>query len=72
MITPRAIALPMEAAQRLLRQQGETAIAVRQTRPPRGEPSGPLRVIRQLTSGGGVELVVAASIPLPDREASHD
>jgi hypothetical protein len=66
------IARPLDAAQRLLRQAGVELVEIKQTQPPRGGLKGPLRVIRQRATADGVELVVAASAPLPDGEDSHD
>ncbi|MFB3880185.1 MAG: hypothetical protein ACE149_02925 [Armatimonadota bacterium] len=66
------IALPLAAAREAVREHGGALPAVKQTRPPRGAPSGPLRVIRQRSVAGSLELVVAASVPLPETERPHD
>ena len=72
MSAPSVIARPLEAAERLLGDAGVAAVRVRRTQPPRGGPSGPLRVIRQRETRDGIELVVSPSVPLPQREKSHD
>jgi len=72
MSAPSVIAMPLEAAERLLGDAGVVAVRVRRTQPPRGGPAGPLRVIRQRETHDGVELVVSPSAPLPERETSHD
>ena len=72
MTIPCVIALPLDAAQRLLRDAGVSAIGVTRTGPPRGGPIGVLRIIRQRATDAGVELVTSASVSLADREACHD
>jgi hypothetical protein len=69
---PCVIARPLDGAQRMLREAGVTMVDVKQTMPPRGGPNGALRVIRQRAGSDGVEIVVAASAPLPETEACHD
>ncbi len=72
MSVPCVIAMPVEVAERMLREAGVTVIKARHTAPPRGGLRGPLRVVRQRTIQDGIELVVAASAPLPEAEAPHD
>jgi hypothetical protein len=72
MSAPSVIARPLEGAERLLGAAGVVAVGVERTQPPRGGPAGPLRVIRQRETSDGVELVVSPSLPLPERERSHD
>jgi hypothetical protein len=45
---------------------------VNQTSPPRAAPAGPLRVVRQRTTPAGVELVLAASVPLAEGKNSDE
>lgn len=71
MNTPTVIALQLDQAEAVLQQHGVTIASVKQTRPPGPTPVGPLRVIRRRTSPAGVELVVAASVPLLETEKSH-
>lgn len=71
MNTPTVIALPLDQAEAVLQQQGVTIANVKQTRPPGAAPIGPVRVIGQRTSPTGVELVVAASVPLLETEKNH-
>ncbi len=72
MIAPCVIARPLETAERLLREAGVSSVEIKQTRPPKGGPSGPCRVIRQRATPSGIELVTAASALLAEREAPHD
>ena len=71
-LQPSVIGRPLDIAEGMLREAGVTAVSVRRSQPPRGGPGGPLRVIRQREAAQGVELVVAASVPLPETEESHD
>jgi hypothetical protein len=66
------IAMVLDDAERMLREEGVTAVDVIRTQPPRGGPAGPLRVVRQRQTHDGVELMVSPSAPLPEREKSHD
>jgi len=69
---PSVIARPLLVAERLLADAGVAAVEVQRTEPPRGGPAGPLRVIRQRETADGIELVVAPSVPLLNREEAHD
>jgi hypothetical protein len=71
MSVPTVVALRLEEAEALLRSEGLSIIDVKQTRPPRWTPEGPLRVIRQQTLPDGVELTVAASVPLLGMEKDY-
>jgi len=72
MNVPTVVALRLDDAEAILREQGVSALEVKQTRPPGSTPGGPLRVLRQRTPPDGVELVVAASIPLLETEKNHE
>ena len=72
MSVPSVIARPLGAAERLLGDAGVVAVRVDRAHPPRGGPAGPLRVIRQRETRDGIELVVSPSVPLPEKEESHD
>jgi hypothetical protein len=66
---PSVIGRPLAEAQDILRQAGAAVARVDETRPPRGAPEGPLRVIRQQDTDDGVLLVVAASLMGPEKPA---
>lgn len=65
------IARPLVEARSALEAAGVAAVVVATTAPPRGAPSGPLRVVRERWEGGRVCLVAAASLPLPEEEVGH-
>jgi hypothetical protein len=58
-VAPDVLAYPLEEAEALLAAAGYT-VAVEETRPPRGEPQGGWRVVRQRQEGDRVRLVVTA------------
>jgi hypothetical protein len=70
---PRVLGQTREEAERRLSAAGVTEIEVTRTAPPRGPHLvGPPRVVRQRGSGAGVSLVVAATVPPPQGDDSHD
>lgn len=68
---PSVIARPLEEARRLLEEAGARAVEVVETGPPRGGPTGALRVVRERWTGEGVHLVVAASVVLAEEEKQN-
>ena len=73
MSRPCVLGQPLEEAMRRLAEAGVTEIEVAETAPPRArKPAGPRRVVRQRTTAQGVSLVVAATVPSPQGEDSHD
>jgi hypothetical protein len=72
MRTPSLLARPLPEARRLLEAAGVPLVEVKHTAPPRGAPSGPMRVVRQRSASDGVYLVAAASVSLAEGEDSHD
>jgi hypothetical protein len=71
MTAPSVVALRLDEAEAVFQRQGVAIANVKQTHPPGSAPDGPLRVIRQRMSPKGVELVVAASVPLLETERNH-
>jgi len=70
---PCVLGLPLAEAERLLSEAGVGEVEVKETAPPRARwPEGPLRVVRQRETERGVSLLVAASVPSPRGEYSHD
>jgi len=71
MTTPSVIGRPLAEAQRLVCQAG-LQVTITHTSPPASPPSGPRRIIRQRLLPEGVELVVAASVPLSEGKDVRD
>ncbi len=73
MTSPCVVGRKLAEAQQLLAAAGVPVLAVTETAPPRARrPQGPPRVVRQRTGPEGVSLVVAASIPLPEKKRDSD
>ena len=65
------IARPLGDARLAVEEAGAEVREVKTTVPPRGAPSGPLRVVRERWEGGQVCLVAAASLPPREEEGGH-
>jgi hypothetical protein len=72
MRAPCVIGRQLPQAEAILGVAGLRAALVKETRSPKGAPSGPLRVVRQRDISEGIELVTAASLPLVERKDCHD
>jgi hypothetical protein len=67
MKAPSVIGRLLPDALEILEQSGIRVIETTRTSAPRGAPSGPLRVVRERSRPEGIELVVAASLPPPEK-----
>ena len=72
MSSPCVLAHTLPEARRLLAAAGVRLLEIKQTAPPHGGPSGPLRVVRERATSEGVYLVAAASIALDEERDCHD
>lgn len=72
MSIPCVVARPLAQARRMLEEAGVTVAAVKETAPPRGAPSGPLRVLRQRETDAGLELTAGRSTPLVGENGLDD
>jgi hypothetical protein len=72
MTPPCVIGRRLPQGEAILEAAGVRIALLRETRPSKGAPRGPLRIVRQRQIAGGVELVTAAALPLIEREQSHD
>lgn len=72
MSVPCVVGRQLPEAEAILGAAGLHAAFVKETRSPKAAPGGPLRVVRQRSLPGGIELVTAASIPLVERKDCHD
>jgi hypothetical protein len=71
MNTPSVVACQLPEAEAILEAAGLRVASVKETRCPKGAPSGPLRVVRQRQLPEGVELVAAGSVVLQENENGH-
>jgi hypothetical protein len=65
---PSVVGRLLEEAERILAEHGIAVAEVKRTESPLRSPAGPLRVVRERRTPEGVQLLVAAMVPLPEPE----